>query len=107
MKYIGNILYDEKLSCETKKLIIFGAGVYGRRILRYLDINGIKHHVICFCDSDRTMDGKYIDGIPVRYEEDVCRKYLDADYLISGKYMKEMYQALKEKSIEKIHILFF
>ena len=63
--------------------------------------------MICFCDSNESLNGKYIEGIPVRLLEDVCQQYLDADYLISGRYVKEIYQMLREKSIEKIHILFF
>lgn len=107
MEYIGNILYDESLLCEKKKLIIFGAGVYGQKILRYLDRNGVRHHVICFCDSNKALNGQYIEGIPVRCPEDVCQQYRNADYLISGKYAKEIYRVLREKSIEKIHVLFF
>lgn len=107
MVYIGNILYDEKLLCEKKNLIICGAGVYGQRILRYLEINGVKQYVICFCDSNESLNGKYIEDIPVRLLGDVCQEYLDADYLVSGRYVKEIYQMLREKSIEKIHVLFF
>lgn len=107
MVYIGNILYDEKLLCEKKNLIICGAGVNGQRILRYLEINGVKQRVICFCDSNKSLNGKHIEDVPVQYSEDVCKYYLDADYLISGRYVKEIYQALREKSIEKIHVLFF
>lgn len=107
MEYVGNILYDEDLLCEKKELIIFGAGVYGQKILRYLDRNGVRHHVICFCDSNKELNGQYIDGIPVRYSEEVCQQYLDADYLIGGRHVKEIYRMLREKSIEKIHVLFF
>ena len=52
MEYIGDILYDDVLLAESGRLIIFGAGAYGRRILHYLERNGVKKNIICFCDSN-------------------------------------------------------
>lgn len=106
MKYIGDILYDEDLLLENKKLIIFGGGICGKKILRYLDMNGVKSHIICFCDSDKRLQGQDIEGIPIWHIEGVCKHYRDADYLIGGKYVKEMYQTLRDKYVENIHILF-
>lgn len=42
MVYVGNILYDDELKCTGNKLVIFGAGVYGRKVLRYLELNDLK-----------------------------------------------------------------
>lgn len=63
--------------------------------------------MICFCDSNESLNGKYIEDIPVRLLGDVCQEYLDADYLVSGRYVKEIYQMLREKSIEKSMFCFF
>lgn len=46
-------------------------------------------------------------GIKVWNPVEVCKKLSSAEYLISGKYSHEMYAFLKEKQIEKIHILVF
>lgn len=106
MEYIGNILYDESLLKKNRKFIIFGAGVYGRKILQYLDINGVKNNIICFCDSDDSLGGQNIEGIPICQIKDVCLQHPNEIYLLSGKYSKEMYKILKENAIRKIHILF-
>lgn len=102
MEYIGDILYDENLL--NKKLIIFGAGLCGKKILHYLDLNGAKENVICFCDSNLAICGMYIENIPVLYTKNVFAKYGDADYLVSGKYSKEIYHILKKSGIQKIHM---
>ena len=52
------------------------------------------------------MDGLIIEGIPVCQTMDSLQKYPDADYLISGKYVNEMYRMLEENAINKIHLLF-
>lgn len=106
MEYIGNILYDESLLAEDGRLIIFGAGVYGQRVLRYLTVNGVKNHVLCFCDSNEALDGTEREGIPIHSVGDACQQYPDASYLVAGTYSKEMYQILREKGIQKIHVLF-
>ncbi len=105
MEYIGDILYDEALLQEGKRFVIFGAGVYGQKVLQYLEQNGFRNNVICFCDSNHTKKEQEIEGILVRQTKEAFRLYPDAEYLISGNYMKEMYQCLKEASIGKIHFL--
>lgn len=103
MEYIGNILYDGKLLCSDRSFVIFGSGMYGRKVLEYLTLNGMKDKLICFCDSDAGLAGNDIEGVPVCQTKDVLMNYRDADYLISGKYAKEMYQILREEGLDRIH----
>lgn len=103
MEYIGDIIYDDKLADKDNKLVIFGAGAYGRKVLRYLELNGLRDSIVCFCDSNETLAGQNIRGIPVCIVNDACEKYADAVYLVSGVYAKEMLQILIEKNINKIH----
>lgn len=107
MEYVGNILYDEKLKNINKKLIIFGAGTYGKKILSYLELNGLKKNIICFCDSNVRFNKCRINGIPVYQTKDVLKEYSDADYLVGGRYAKEIYFILSRAGIKKIHILIF
>lgn len=51
----------EKL--DNKKTAIFAAGQRGRDFLRVSRLFGTD--IICFIDSDRKLQGKKIDGIPV------------------------------------------
>lgn len=105
MEYVGDILYDKKLLDKSKRFIIFGTGICGHRILNYMDLNGVKRNIVCFCESNIIKDGQYIEGIPVCQVNDVITQYSDAEYLIAGKYAREMYQILHENFIKKIHIL--
>lgn len=104
MEYTGNILYDEKLFCTDRSFVIFGSGLYGRKVLEYLTLNGRKDKIICFCDSNAGLEGNDIEGIPVCQTKDALINYRDADYLVSGKYAKEMYQILREAGVDRIHI---
>lgn len=104
MEYMGNILYDGKLSDRSRRFVIFGAGDYGRRVLHYLELNGLKDNVICFCDSDEALEGKKAGGVQIRRAKEIFRKYPEADYLISGRYCREMRRILKMEGIEKIHM---
>jgi hypothetical protein len=106
MEYIGNIIYDDSLMAENRKFVIFGAGKCGKCILQYLDINGKKDNILCFCVSCSSKAEQCIESIPVICAQEAFIKYPDADYLISGKYLKEMYFTLKDSLIEKIHLLF-
>lgn len=103
MEYIGDIIYDDKLAGKDNKLVIFGAGVYGRKVLGYLELNGLRDNIVCFCDSNEALAGQNIGGIPVCMINDVCEKYADAAYLVSGVYAKEMLEILMEKHIRNIH----
>lgn len=106
MEYIGNILYDELLLKGNQKIIIFGAGTYGRKILEYLEFNGAKNNIAGFCDSNEAFQGKCIEGFPVYSPKNAFLLYPGAQYLISGRYIKEMYEILKENNIAGVHILF-
>lgn len=107
MKYVGNILYDEDLLRDKQEIIIFGAGMYGKKILHYLERNGVKKNVAGFCDSDEKIQGIRIENIPVYHVNEAWIQHPEAVYLICGRYMEEMYQTLKEKGIDRIHMLFF
>lgn len=104
MEYVGDMIYDEKLTDKDNQFVIFGSGVYGRRVLRYLELNGLKDRIICFCDSNETLIGQYIGGIPICLVSDVCEKHADAVYLVSGVYAKEMLSILTDRAICKIHL---
>lgn len=105
--YIGSILYDKKLLKDGSKIVIFGTGVCGKKVAEYLIKSYMKDNIICFCDSNGDLVNNDIMGITVWNPIEVCKNHPDAEYLISGKYSREMYEFLKEKQIEKIHILVF
>lgn len=105
IEYIGSILYNKKILEKGNTIVIFGTGICGKRVAEYLEKNGAKNCIICFCDSNYDLAGCDIMGIPIWKPSEVCKKYPNADYLISGKYSWEMYDFLKKNCINKIHIL--
>lgn len=107
MEYVGNILYDDDLLKDGQQIIIFGAGTYGKKILHYLERNCVKGNVVGFCDSNDEIEGIRIDHVPVYDVDEAWRRYPEAIFLISGRYMDEMYQILREKGISRVHMLFF
>ncbi len=107
IEYIGNVLYDKKILQDDIKIVIFGCGIYGKKIAEYLVKKGIKDSIICFCDSNSALECCDIMGIPVRKPKEICRYYPGANYLIGGKFSREMYEELKKNMIKKIHIIVF
>ncbi len=105
IEYIGNISYDQELLRGDRKVVIFGAGVYGRKIYKYLKEKGISQNIVCFCDSNSKLGKNDNTNIPILEPLKAFKYFPDADYLISGKYSKEMYELLKENLIDRIHIL--
>lgn len=105
--YIGNIQYDKKLLDDNRNLIIFGCGLYGKKVAEYLSEKGAKDKILCFCDSNSAVADRDIMGIPVWEPSRACERYPHADYLISGKYSGEMYKFLMKNHIDRIHILVF
>lgn len=104
IEYVGDIIYNKRI-LKSCRIVIFGTGICGKRIAGYLIKKGVKDHIICFCDSNCDLEGCNIMEIPICNPIEVCRNYPDADYLISGKYSREMYEILKENHIDRIHIL--
>ena len=107
MEYIGSILYDDALLKEKQEIIIFGAGMYGKKILHYLERNGVKENVAAFCDSSEKMQGTSVENVPVYDVEEAWKRYPEAIFLVSGGYMDEMYRILRSKGIGGVHMLFF
>lgn len=102
MEYIGNIIFDDKLK-QANEIVIFGAGYFARKTLDYLKNNHLEQKIVCFCVSN---DSKIeLCGIPVLLIEEAVERYRNAVYIVTGKYDKEMIQALLDKKIEKIHLI--
>ncbi len=104
MDYIGTIEQDKGLGQE-KQIIIYGAGKVGRHTLEVLEKTDQKEKIVCFCDNDKSMEEKYIEGIPVYGVEKVCTVYPYGTYLIASMFVRQMVESLLQYGIEKIHII--
>ena len=73
MEYFGNILYDEKLKDKSNTFVIYGAGKFGKKIYEYMDLNGMKNQIKCFCDKNLDFKGRSCLGLPVVLPEEIIR----------------------------------
>ncbi len=104
MEYIGTIECDYGLEKEDQ-IIIYGAGKVGRHALDVLKKAGWQKKVVCFCDSNKTMEGKSIDGVVVKTIEESCVIYPAGTYLVASMCVRQMVETLLQYGIGKIHII--
>lgn len=104
MNYIGTIEQDDELEQEDQ-IIIYGAGKVGRHTLEVLQKAGWQKKVVCFCDNNRNMAGKMLDGVPVSGVRETCARYPQGTYLVASMCVRQMVESLMRYGIEKIHII--
>lgn len=106
MEYIGTVECDYGLEKE-EQIIIYGAGKVGRHALEVLKRAGWQNKVACFCDSNKDMAGKAIDGVAIRGIEEAYAMYPTGTYLVASMCVRQMVETLLRYGIEneKIHII--
>ena len=78
----------------NKKVVLFGAGNYGRRALKIFG----KDNIAFFLDTDPKLLEKKIDGIPIKSfmeEKDTLNSY-DIVLSVSDKYYEELEGIMKK-----------
>lgn len=86
--------FEQKDYCNDKKLIIYGASVYGELAYRGLELLGIRPDF--FCDRARAYKKEGYMGIPVIAPDDL-EDYIDATVLIaSADFFYEMKEYLDD-----------
>lgn len=48
------IRYDDTENLYTEKIIIYGAGDYGRKLCKYLEFKGLRDNILCFAVTSKT-----------------------------------------------------
>ena len=93
---INNVLYKAR----NNKVYICGAGVYGRFLHAFLNVHGIRP-IQSFCDNNRDIVGKSIQGLVVENLEEVVAKDKNALYIIATKkqYADEIEKQLLDEGI--------
>ncbi len=88
---------------NEKKLIVFGCGVYGKRVRRLFLESG--REITFFADNDSRLWGQEIEGITVLPPEQCYIAHKEAAYVVaSKKYAEEIYEQLCMNGIRKIYI---
>lgn len=106
MKYVGNIIYDEKLMDTQTKFVIFGAGKAGKAIYEFFDINERTNSILCFCDRNCMLWNTEYKGIKIVNPEKIMQEHSECHFLAGGLYGEEIAEYLISNGIENIHILF-
>lgn len=106
MEYFGNILYDEKLKDKSNTFAIYGAGRFGKKLYEYMELNGMKAQIQCFCDKNMDFKGTSCCGIPVVTPEEII-KGDHIHILFGGAYAYEILEYLVENHVNRIHFLYF
>lgn len=61
------------------KILIYGAGVGGERLLEEMQLNGEPYEIMAFVD--KRLGGDLKNGIPVIYPEEICKYEYDAVFV--------------------------
>ncbi len=109
MNYVGSIENDAELISGTKKILIYGAGKYGKRVYRNLIANGRNKDVVAFVETvpENKEEADYWGGIPVIGLKEACDVYRDAIVCISGKCADEMEKLLVAHDMNNVHHIEF
>lgn len=92
---------------EPEKLVVFGAGKYGRIVLAALKREGINT-VQCFCDNDGKVIGKFINGLEVFSPKDAMERYTGACFVVTPKdYENEILRQLICMNVSVENIVLF
>ena len=106
MKYVGNSIYDEILTDNQIKFVIYGAGKTGKKIYDFFDINDRTSSILCFCDKNSILWNTEYKGIKIVNPEEVIQEYSECHFLVGGEYKEEIAEYLMANEIKTIHILF-
>src|SRR5574344_825638 len=91
------------LSFDSSKFVIWGTGAYGKWLLSFLTLLGIKEKVRCFCDSFHDDSKSYfIENIPVYSPSKCSSLYHDAKFIIASDFYEEILNSISNSSYSDI-----
>lgn len=67
---------------DKRKIVLFGSGMNGKSVLRYLMAHKIG--VECFADNDEKKRGSWVEGLEVKHPQDI--DYTDVDAIVITPY---------------------
>ncbi|MBQ8412609.1 MAG: hypothetical protein IJX12_03250, partial [Lachnospiraceae bacterium] len=79
-------------------IVIYGAGIVGQKLKRYLE--DLDIHVRFFVDSDKRKNGISIDNLKVYGREVLCELSSDTTVIVAGKSWREMNEYLIQNNIQ-------
>lgn len=117
-KYVELIRYKNenisKLALElnrlsVKKIVVFGAGHWGKEIIKTIERKVLNASIMAFVDNSNKLQGKDIAGIPILNLDESIKLFPDISYIVANeKYSDEISEQLLDNGIsrDKIFRLF-
>lgn len=84
---------------KEKKLVIFGAGQYGRRLKYELEVRGIN--ISCFVDNAEEKDGQMIDGV-LCHKVSYLKQHPEANVIIAQKFYEAAEEQISTMRVQKV-----
>ena len=84
---------------KDERVIVYGAGGYGKRVIWLMTKYNLKDNIVAICDSDPQKWKNEIEGIKICSIEDIDFKE-HTIAIIASEFKKEIYQILKKYPVE-------
>lgn len=99
-------LLEDLDEVEDRKLVIFGAGIWGTKVVSIL-VQG-RYNICGICDNSKLLHGTEKCGFKIMSVEEAIRLFPDALYLIvNRKYSKDMKEQLLRENIRDENVMIF
>jgi len=87
---------DCYIELKDKKIVLFGAGSYGKLMIMGLKDIGMYDNICALCDNDKKKWGGKLENISIRNIKDVVAEIEDFVVIISSQFDTEIRQSLAE-----------
>ena len=106
-EYAKDAFYSLKKCVEKKKIVIFGSGSWGQFFYGLSNILCIDC-ILAYCDNQKAVQGKRLNGILIMSPEETVRKYPDAVFVIANKNAaRKMEAQLLELGVLKERVILY
>ena len=110
-KYVELIRYKNenisKLALElnrlsVKRIVVFGAGHWGKEIIKSIERKVLNASIMAFVDNSNKLQGKDIAGIPILSLDESIKLFPDISYIVANeKYSDEISEQLLDSGISR------
>ena len=94
LKDCKDFFRDCYIELKDKKIVLFGAGSYGKLMIMGLKDIGMYDNICALCDNDKKKWGKKLENISIRNIKDVVAEIEDFVVIISSQFETEICQSL-------------
>ncbi len=102
-----NTFYRLRDQIKNKEVVIFGSGVWGQFFC------GLSHmlcigRILSYCDNQKAVQGRHLNGVTIMSPEEAVRKYPDAVFVIANKNVaQKMETQLLELGVLRERVVFY